>query len=32
MPDGLPDPGKIWSDFINNPIVGLAGQPRVRFI
>jgi hypothetical protein len=26
MPDGLPDPGKIWSDFINNPIVGLAGQ------
>jgi len=26
MPNGLPDPGKIWSDFINNPIVGLAGQ------
>ena len=26
MPDGLPDPGKIWNDFINNPIVGLAGQ------
>ena len=23
---GLPDPGKIWNDFINNPIVGLAGQ------
>ncbi|MFN2484877.1 MAG: zinc ribbon domain-containing protein [Candidatus Limnocylindria bacterium] len=22
----LPDPGKIWNDFINNPIVGLAGQ------
>ena len=26
MPDGLPDPGKIWSDFINNPIVGLVGD------
>ena len=27
MPEGgLPDPGQIWNDFINNPIVGLAGQ------
>ena len=26
MPEGLPDPGKIWSDFINNPIVGLVGD------
>jgi len=24
MPEGLPDPGKIWNDFINNPIVGLV--------
>lgn len=23
---GLPDPGKIWSDFIHNPIVELVGQ------
>ena len=28
MPEegALPDPGQIWNDFINNPIVGLAGQ------
>jgi hypothetical protein len=26
MPEGLPDPGKIWNDFINNPIVGLVGD------
>jgi RNA polymerase subunit RPABC4/transcription elongation factor Spt4 len=23
---GLPDPGKIWNDFIHNPIVELVGQ------
>ena len=26
MEGGLPNPGQIWEDFINNPIVGLAGQ------
>ena len=26
MPEGLPDPGKIWNDFINNPVVGLVGD------
>jgi hypothetical protein len=26
MPEGLPDPGKIWNDFINNPIIGLVGD------
>jgi hypothetical protein len=26
MPEGLPDPGKIWNDFIHNPIVELVGQ------
>jgi hypothetical protein len=25
MPDGLPDPGKIWNDFITNPRVQTAG-------
>jgi hypothetical protein len=32
MPDGLPDPGKIWDDFINNPIVQLAGQLIVIYV
>jgi RNA polymerase subunit RPABC4/transcription elongation factor Spt4 len=26
MPTGLPDPGQLWDQFINNPIVGLVGQ------
>jgi hypothetical protein len=26
MPEGLPDPGKIWNDFITNPIVTLFLQ------
>ncbi len=26
MPEGLPDPGKIWNEFINNPVVGLVGD------
>ncbi|HLY35327.1 MAG TPA: zinc ribbon domain-containing protein [Candidatus Limnocylindria bacterium] len=26
MPQGLPDPGQIWNDFIHNPIVELVGQ------
>ncbi len=32
MPDGLPDPGQIWNDFINNPIVQLAGQLIVIYV
>jgi hypothetical protein len=30
--DGLPDPGQIWNDFINNPIVGLAFQLIVIYV
>jgi hypothetical protein len=32
MPEGLPDPGKIWNDFVNNPIVGLAAQLIVIYV
>lgn len=32
MPAGLPDPGKIWNDFVNNPIVQLAGQLIVIYV
>ena len=32
MPEGLPDPGKIWDDFINTPIVQLAGQLIVIYV
>jgi RNA polymerase subunit RPABC4/transcription elongation factor Spt4 len=32
MPQGLPDPGKIWSDFIHNPIVELMGQLIVVYV
>jgi RNA polymerase subunit RPABC4/transcription elongation factor Spt4 len=32
MPQGLPDPGKIWSDFIHNPIVELLGQLIVIYV
>ncbi len=32
MPQGLPDPGKIWDDFISNPIVQLAGQLIVIYV
>jgi hypothetical protein len=32
MPEGLPDPGKIWNDFVNNPIVGLAAQLVVIYV
>lgn len=32
MPDGLPDPGQIWNDFVNNPIVGLAFQLIVIYV
>ena len=32
MPQGLPDPGKIWSDFIHNPIVELMGQLIVIYV
>jgi hypothetical protein len=32
MPEGLPDPGQIWNDFINNPIVQLAGQLIVIYV
>jgi hypothetical protein len=28
----LPDPGKIWNDFVNNPIVGLAAQLIVIYV
>ena len=30
MPDGLPDPGKIWNDFITNPLVQTAGTLPAR--
>jgi len=32
MPQGLPDPGKIWNDFITNPLVQLAGQLIVIYV
>jgi hypothetical protein len=32
MPEGLPDPGKIWNDFIHNPIVELVGQLIVVYV
>lgn len=32
MPDGLPDPGQIWNDFITNPVVQLAGQLIVIYV
>ena len=32
MPEGLPDPGQIWNDFVNNPIVQLAGQLIVVYV
>jgi RNA polymerase subunit RPABC4/transcription elongation factor Spt4 len=32
MPQGLPDPGKIWNDFIHNPVVELLGQLIVIYV
>jgi hypothetical protein len=32
MPQGLPDPGKIWNDFVHNPIVELLGQLIVIYV
>jgi hypothetical protein len=32
MPEGLPDPGKIWNDFITNPIVTLFLQLIVIYV
>src|SRR6266516_5621497 len=32
MPQGLPDPGKIWNDFIHNSIVELLGQLIVIYV
>jgi len=32
MPQGLPDPGKIWNDFIHNPVVELLGQLIVVYV
>ncbi len=32
MPQGLPDPGKLWNDFITNPLVQLAGQLIVIYV
>ena len=32
MPDGLPDPGKIWNDFITNPLVQTAGTLIVVYV
>jgi hypothetical protein len=32
MPDGLPDPGKIWNDFITNPLVQTAGTLIVIYV
>ena len=32
MPTGLPDPGKIWNDFITNPLVQTAGTLIVIYV
>jgi hypothetical protein len=32
MPEGLPDPGQIWNDFWNNPIVQLSLQLIVIYV
>jgi len=32
MPSGLPDPGKIWNDFITNPLVQTAGTLIVIYV
>jgi RNA polymerase subunit RPABC4/transcription elongation factor Spt4 len=32
MPQGLPDPGQLWHDFITNPLVQLAGQLIVIYV
>ena len=32
MPEGLPDPGKIWNDFVTNPIVGIAVNMTVIYV
>ncbi len=32
MPQGLPDPGQLWNDFITNPLVQLAGQLIVVYV
>ncbi len=32
MPEGLPDPGKIWNDFVSNPIVGIAVNMTVIYV
>ena len=32
MPAGLPDPGKIWNDFITNPLVQTAGTLIVIYV
>jgi hypothetical protein len=32
MPPGVPDIGQIWNDFLNNPIVQLAGQLIVVYV
>jgi Double zinc ribbon len=32
MPDGLPDPGKIWNDFVTNPLVQTAGTLIVIYV
>ena len=32
MPEGLPDPGKIWNDFITNPLVQTAGTLIVIYV
>ncbi len=31
MPE-LPDPGKIWNDFVTNPIVGIAVNMTVIYV
>ena len=32
MPDGLPDPGKIWNDFVTNPLVQTAATLIVIYV
>ncbi len=32
MPDGLPDPGKLWDDFVSNPLVQTAWTLLIVYI
>src|SRR3972149_149447 len=32
MPDGLPDPGKLWNDFVTNPLVIWAWNGLIAYV